>query len=143
MGTLSSSPKLQVRRGSTPDESRPFVAHGHADMHRIGSAAVMRGVFEPGWRWSVDVAPIVGTKSCQAPHLGYVISGRMKVRMEDGSEEEMRPGDFFHISPGHDAWVVGSETCVLLDFAGYEHYAKAAAPERKDDRSCQPKHEKH
>jgi hypothetical protein len=94
----------------------------------------MRGVFEPGWKWSEDVRPIAGTNSCQASHLGYVVSGRMKIRMEDGGEEELSPGDFFQISPGHDAWVVGSETCVLVDFAGYEQYAKPAGPppERAD-----------
>ena len=138
MGTLSSK-KLQVKHASTPDESRPFASHGHAEIHKLGDGTVMRGIFEPGWKWSVDVAPIVGTTSCQAPHLGYVISGRMKIRAEDGAEAELSPGDFFDIKPGHDAWVVGSEACVLLDFAGYEQYAKPAAPaERRDERAGTP-----
>ena len=122
---ISPSTKLQVKHGSTPDESRPFVAHGHADIHKIGNGTVMRAVFEPGWKWSEDLAPLAGTKSCQAPHLGYCLSGRMKIRMEDGAEHEIAPGDFFRITPGHDAWVVGSEACILLDFAGYGDYAKA------------------
>jgi hypothetical protein len=127
MGTIA-SPKLEVKRGNVPDESRPFAHHGHAELHMLASGGgVMRGVFEPGWKWSEDVAPIAQTKSCQAPHLGYVISGRMVIRMEDGTEEELSPGDFFRISPGHDAWVVGSEPCVLVDFAGYTEYAKPGA----------------
>jgi hypothetical protein len=92
MGTLAPSTKLQVKHGSKPDESRPFVAHGHAEIHHIGNGSVMRGIFEPGWKWSEDIGPLAGTTSCQAPHLGYVISGRMKVRMDDGTEQEMTPG---------------------------------------------------
>ena len=103
----------------------------------------MRGVFEPGWKWSQDVAPIAGTKSCQAPHLGYVIQGRMKIRMDDGTEKEISPGDFFQINPGHDAWVVGSEDCILLDFAGYSAYAKAAmGPSREAGRPAQTQPQK-
>lgn len=126
MATISRS-KLQVKRGGAPDETRPFHGHGHAEVHKLGEAAVMRGVFEPGWKWSNDVKPIAGTKSCQAPHLGYVISGRMRVRMDDGQEEELGPGDFVRIEPGHDAWVVGNEACVMVDFGGYESYAKSAS----------------
>ncbi len=143
MGTLSSS-NLQVKRGSTPDESRPFAAHGHAEMHKLGNGTVMRAVFEPGWKWSADVKPLAGTKTCEASHLGYAVSGRMKVRMDDGTEDEIQPGDFFKINPGHDAWVVGSEPCVLLDFGGYEQYAKAtAARPGADERAAkQPSSEK-
>jgi hypothetical protein len=125
MGTLA-SPKLEVKRGNAPDESRPFAQHGHAEIHNlISGGGVMRAVFEPGWKWSQDLAPIAGTKSCQAPHLGYVVSGRMRIRMDDGTEEEISTGDFFKIGAGHDAWVVGSEACVLVDFAGYMQYAKS------------------
>ncbi|AKU95545.1 hypothetical protein AKJ09_02209 [Labilithrix luteola] len=134
MGTMKSS-TLQVKHSNEPDESRPFTAHGHADIHKIGQGAVMRAVFEPGWRWSVDVAPIAGTKSCQAPHLGYVISGKMIVRMDDGSEQQLGPGDFFHIAPGHDGWVIGDEPCVMVDFAGYEDYAKRRTPAVSSERT--------
>lgn len=79
------------------------------------------------FEWSNDVAPIAGTKSCQAPHLGYVLSGRMRIRMDDGTEDEVGPGDFLRIAPGHDAWVVGDVPCVLVDFGGFEAYAKAGA----------------
>jgi hypothetical protein len=117
---------LEVKRGDAPDESRPFAGHGHAEMHKMGNGSVMRAVFEPGWKWSEDVAPIAGTKSCQASHLCYVVSGRMRIRMDDGAEDEVAPGDFFKVSPGHDAWVIGSEKCVLVDFGGVEHYALPA-----------------
>ncbi len=86
--------------------------------------------FEPGWRWSESIAPIAGTESCTVHHNGYVVSGRMQVRMDDGGESEVGPGDVFVIPPGHDAWVVGDEQCVVYDFAGTmaKEYAKA-----KDD----------
>jgi hypothetical protein len=144
MGTLAPSTKLQVKHGSAPDETRPFAAHGHADIHKIGNGTVMRAVFEPGWKWSEDVAPLAGTKSCEAPHLGYCISGRMKIRMDDGVEQEVGPGDFYRAAPGHDAWVVGSEACIMLDFAGYSDYAKpAVTPGRSEARGAQTERERH
>ena len=144
MGTLAPSTKLQVKHGSEPDESRPFVAHGHAEIHKIGNGTVMRAVFEPGWKWSEDVAPIAGTKSCRAPHIGYVLAGRMRIRTDDGLENEIEPGDFFRIAPGHDAWVVGYETCILLDFAGYEDYAKpvGSPASRGEGRTASPQSER-
>ena len=87
---------------------------------------VGRGVFEPGWRWSVDVKPLAGTGSCEASHRAYVLSGRMHVVMDDGQETDIGPGDFAVIPPGHDAWTVGKEPCVMFDFAGMETYAMSA-----------------
>lgn len=117
---------LQVKHGATPDESRPFASKGHAEVHQLSQGAVMKGVFEPGWKWSEHVAPIAGTKSCQAKHIGYVLSGRMTIVMEDGTRADIGPGDFFQAEPGHDAWVVGDEPCVLVDFGGYAQYARSA-----------------
>lgn len=94
---------------------RPFAAHGHATLGSAGGVSVMRGVFEPGWRWSVDMAPTVGVATCPVRHLGYVLSGRMHVRMDDGEEMEMGPGDLFDLPAGHDAWVLGDEPCVMVD----------------------------
>ncbi len=119
MATMA-RPKIQVKPGGTPDETRPFAAKGHAEMHKLAQGAVMKGVFEPGRKWSEHLAPIAGTKSCQARHVAYVIAGRMKMVMDDGAEAEVGPGDFFEIEPGHDAWVVGDQPCVLVDFGGYE-----------------------
>jgi quercetin dioxygenase-like cupin family protein len=117
--------KLQVKSiKDAPDEVRPFVDKGHADVVRVGGAPVGRGIFEPGWKWSSHVKPIAKTPSCQAEHVGYVIQGRMKIVMDDGTEADLGPGDFFSIPSGHDAWVLGNERCELLDFAGFEDYAK-------------------
>ena len=111
------------RNISTPDERRPFVDHGHMDVITIGDFTLGRGEFEPGWRWSEDVKPIAGTDSCQARHTGICVSGQMAVRSDDGTEVTIGAGDVVVIEPGHDAWTVGDESCVLLD-TGVAAYAK-------------------
>ncbi|HWI22562.1 MAG TPA: cupin domain-containing protein [Baekduia sp.] len=115
---------LQSKRFDSPDEVRPFQGHGHVDLVEMNTGSVGRGTFEPGWRWSTDVKPLAGTDSCQVDHVGYVVSGRMKVVMDDGDEREVGPGDVFHMPPGHDAWTLGDDACVLLDFGGLEGYAR-------------------
>jgi|GEM_PF-248160 len=110
--------------------TRPFAAHGHAVVGSAGGEAIMRGVFEPGWRWSTDVAPIAGTARCQTRHLGYVLSGRMQIKLEDGREAEIAAGDLFDLPAGHDAWVVGSEPCVMIDHSpDATSYATGYAPQ--------------
>jgi Cupin domain len=108
----------------SPDEIRPFEGKGQAQVLNIGGRVVGKGVFEPGWRWSNNVKPIAGTKSCEVSHLGYCVSGRMKVYMDDGTELEIGPGDVFALPPGHDAETVGAEPCVALDFGEFGDYAK-------------------
>jgi Cupin domain len=108
----------------SPDETRPFEGKGQAQVLNIGGRVVGKGVFEPGWRWSNNVKPIAGTESCQVSHLGYCMSGRMKVYMDDGTELEIGPGDVFALPPGHDAETVGAEPCVALDFGEFGDYAK-------------------
>jgi len=98
---------------------------GQVEIVKVGDGVVGKATFEPGWRWSEHVKPIAGTESCQAAHLGYVLSGRQTAVMDDGSELDFGPGDVVAIPPGHDAWVVGDEACVVLDFAGMGEYAKA------------------
>jgi len=115
--------KMSIRKLGTPDETRPF-SKGRAEIFHLEEGTVGRGTFQPGWKWSECVKPIVGTESCEVSHFGYVISGRMRIKMNDGQESEMGPGDAYRIPPGHDAWVVGNETCVALDFTGFEHYAE-------------------
>jgi quercetin dioxygenase-like cupin family protein len=118
---------LQAKRFETPDEVRPFVGDkGQIELVDLGGNAVGRGTFEPGWRWSKHVKPIAGTDSCGVEHIGYVIDGRMVVAMDGGDELEVGPGDVFHMPPGHDAWTVGDQPCVLLDFGGLSGYAKAS-----------------
>ena len=93
---------------NSPEETRPFEdGKGKLELVNLDAGAVGRATFEPGWRWSSHVKPIAGTESCQAPHLGYYVSGRMHVVMDDGEEMEFGPGDFSIIPPGHDAWTVG------------------------------------
>jgi len=116
---------LERKTLDRPDETRVF-AHGKGKLEvvTVGDHTIGRGVFEPGWRWSEDVRPIVGTPSCQAAHTGYVLEGRMVVKMDDGTEVEYGPGDAFYMAPGHDAWIVGDQRCVMIDFTGATKYAK-------------------
>ena len=113
---------LAIRSFAAPDDVRSFGEGGHADLVNVGPNLVRRAVYEPGWRWSEHVKPIVGTESCQSAHLVYVISGRLTIAMDDGTEGEMKAGDVALIEPGHDAWVSGDEPCVVVDFAGHERY---------------------
>ena len=106
---------LEVKNLDTPDERRT-VDHGTIDVANLPGATIARATFQPGWRWSTDVAPIVGTGSCQVAHTGYIISGRFHVRMDDGREFDFSPGDAHVVAPGHDAWVIGDEPCVAIDF---------------------------
>src|SRR5262245_32709472 len=99
-----------------PDETRVFLGKGKAELVTVAGVTAMRATYEPGWRWSQHVKPIVGTASCQAAHAGYVLSGRVHVRMDDGTEAEFGRGDVFVAAPGHDAWTVGAEACVFVDF---------------------------
>lgn len=114
----------EVKNFDSPDETRPFEGKGQADVLQLGGQTVGRGVFEPGWKWSNNVKPIAKTDSCQVSHLAYVVSGRMRIYMDDGSEVEVGPGDVFAAPPGHDAEVVGDEACVALDFGEFGDYAK-------------------
>jgi quercetin dioxygenase-like cupin family protein len=117
-------PSLEIKQFDSPDEVRPFADKGQARVVNLGESSALRGTFEPGWRWSDHVKPIAQTDSCQSPHLLYVLSGRMKVVMDDGGEGEVGPGDAARIEPGHDAWVVGDEACEVVDFGAMATYAK-------------------
>ena len=115
---------MQVKSFESPDEVRPFEGKGKADVLDVGGRVVGRTTLEPGWKWSRNVKPIAGTDSCQVSHLGYCVSGRMKVMMDDGGESEISSGDVAAIPPGHDAEVVGDEPCVFIDFGEFGEYAK-------------------
>lgn len=114
--------ELARRRLEEPDETRSF-ARGRFEIVRIGGMAVGRASYDPGWRWSEHVGPKVGADRCRVAHLGFVISGRAMVRMDDGTELELSPGDLFSVPPGHDSWVLGDEPYVSLHFLGAEAYA--------------------
>ncbi len=109
--------QIMVSNLDKDGERRPFAGHGHGTIANAGAASLMRTVFEPGWRWSNDVAPLAGTPTCRIHHLGYVLSGSMRIRLEDGSETDLRPGDLVDIPAGHDAWVTGDVPCEMVDFA--------------------------
>ena len=115
--------KMQKRNILAPDETRTF-DQGKLELVTIGGVTFGRATFQPGWRWSTSVKPLVNTKSCEAPHLQYQVSGRLHVVMDDGSEDEFGPGDIALLPPGHDAWVVGDEPVVVIDFSGMVDYAK-------------------
>src|SRR6185369_11473535 len=100
---------------------------------QIGEAMVGRFVMQPGWRWSRDVAPIAGTRSCQHRHLGYTISGSLHVRMDDGTELVIHPGDAYEIPPGHDGWVDGDEPWDSVEFTSAHSYA--VSPEELGERT--------
>jgi len=107
----------------TPDETRTF-EFGQVEIIKIGGSEIGRLTLQPGWRWSEHVKPTVGTPSCEVPHLNYCLSGRLHVRMNDGTESEISPGDAQLLPPGHDAWVVGDEPYIGLDFQGGHLYGK-------------------
>jgi quercetin dioxygenase-like cupin family protein len=108
---------LQVRNFDKADETRPFEANGEVRLVTVGDREIGLAVFEPGWTWHDHVKPVAGTESCEFPHFIYVISGRMRVVMDDGTEVELRPGDVASIPPGHDAETLGDEPCVTVDLA--------------------------
>jgi hypothetical protein len=115
--------KAERKSFNAADEVRRF-GHGMIEIVHVGDTDVARATFEPGWKWSTDVKPIAQTSSCQAPHLGYVISGNMHVKTDDGLELDYGPGDAMFISPGHDAWVTGNDSCVIFDVTAAPVYAK-------------------
>ena len=106
-----------------PDEVRS-IGNGQLELVRLGDVVVGRATLQPGWRWSEDVKPIAGTESCQAAHTQYVVSGSLMILMDDGMQIELHEGDAAVISPGHDAYVIGDEPCVLVDFTGMKDYAR-------------------
>lgn len=120
----TASASVMKKSPGEPDETRQFQGNGHLDVHKLGDHTVGVATFEPGWKWSENVKPIVGTDSCQAPHLAYVVSGHMTIRADDGTQVDVGPGDLMSVAPGHDAWTVGDEPCVQVDFMSGATYAK-------------------
>lgn len=112
----------QQKSFDQPDEVREF-PKGRAEILEIGGGSVGRFVFQPGWRWSNDVRPLAGTSSCEVQHFQYHVSGRLAILNDDGSELVAGPGDVTSLPSGHDAWVVGDEPVVVIDFHGASSYA--------------------
>jgi len=118
--------RLLRKRLDHPDEVRSF-PHGRVEIFEIGDNIVGRTLYEPGWRWSADVRPIAGTDLCMYHHLGYCLTGVLHVVLEDGTSLEIGPEEAFEIPPGHDAWVVGGEPWITVDFAGMRSFARPVA----------------
>jgi hypothetical protein len=106
-----------------PDETRDF-PHGRAELVEIGGSQIGRLTFEPGWRWSEHVKPVAGTAWCEAPHFQYHIAGTLRIQMADGTQFDAGPGDVTALPQNHDAWVVGDEPVVVVDWWGASNYGR-------------------
>jgi mannose-6-phosphate isomerase-like protein (cupin superfamily) len=115
--------ELEIKNFGAPDDRTGF-DHGEVELLHLTTGTVGRAVLQPGWRWSEHVKPIVKTEWCEETHVGLVVSGRMHVRMSSGEEREIGPGDVGLVPPGHDAWVVGDEACVSVDWTGMADFGK-------------------
>lgn len=113
----------EQRDFKSPDEVRTF-EKGKLELLNMSGGAIGRLTLEPGWRWSQHVKPFAKTERCEALHFQYHVSGRVHIVMSDGSEFEAGPGDVTMLPAGHDAWVVGNEPVVLIDWSGASNYAK-------------------
>jgi hypothetical protein len=120
---VSNLKKPEWKNFGQPDEVREF-PKGRLELIKIGGATIGRGIFEPGWRWTTSVQPIARTHSCEAAHFQYHVAGIIHVVMDDGTELDCGPGDVSLLPSGHDAWVVGNEPAVVVDFQGMVDYAK-------------------
>ncbi len=118
--------KMEVKHLNSPDEVRKF-ENGKIELVKMGGGTIGRAKFEHGWRWSKHVKPIAKTDSCEAPHFQYHVSGVLHIVMNDGTAKDVGPGEISLVPPGHDAWVVGNEPVVVVDFQGLTDYAKQSA----------------
>ncbi len=118
---------METKRFEGSHEVREY-ARGRLELVRLNGTIIGRARFEPGWRWSKDMASIAGTASCQASHYGYQVTGVLHVKMDNGTEGEVRAGEVYQIPAGHDAWVVGNEPVITVDFTGMPNYAKRPSP---------------
>ena len=114
---------IECKNFEKADERTTF-DHGYVDLVHLSSGTIGKVVFQPGFSWAEHVKPIVKTEWCQETHIGYIVSGRLHVRMSTGEELEMGPGDVSIVPPGHDGWVVGDEPLVSVDWTGMADYGK-------------------
>ena len=124
-------PQTHRKSMEQPEQVRRFT-NGKIELITIGETMVGRAQFEPGWRWSKDVQPIVGTRSCELRHIGYCLSGRLHVLDDGGTETEIGPGDVYEITPGHDAWVPGDVPYDGIEFASSRTFGES--PDEPADR---------
>jgi hypothetical protein len=117
--------KMEGKNFNISDEVRTF-DKGKLEIINIGGRTIGRATFQPGWRWSKSVKPLVNTESCEAPHFQYHVSGTIRVKMDDGTERDFKAGDVSLLGAGHDAWVIGDEPVVIVDFQGMVDFAKGS-----------------
>ncbi|MEK7453143.1 MAG: cupin domain-containing protein [Patescibacteria group bacterium] len=115
---------IEIKSLNSPDQTTSPFEKGKIETVTVAGITLLRETLQPGWKWSEHVKPVVKTASCQKRHLKYIVSGRQKIVMDDGTEVELVAGDFAVIEPGHDAWVVGDEPNVLLEMVAIENHAK-------------------
>jgi hypothetical protein len=120
---MGKTASLETKSLNTPDEVRTF-DKGKAEIINVGGRMVGRATFMPGWKWSESMKHLVKTKSCEAPHFQYHLSGTLRIKTDDGIEKDCKAGDVSLLGAGHDAWVVGNEPVVVVDFQGMIDYAK-------------------
>ncbi len=116
---------IEVKSMNKPDELRTF-DKGKVEVITVEGRMIGRATFQPGWKWSESVKLLAKTKSCEAPHFQYHVSGTLRVKTDDGTERDCKAGDVSMLGAGHDAWVVGNEPVVVVDFQGMVDYAKQA-----------------
>ena len=121
--TTTTTTQTEHRQFAAPDEVRPF-HRGRLELLHVGGSDIGRLVLQPGWRWSNDVKPIAGTELCEAPHFQYHVAGTLHIEMADGTSYDAGPGDVTSLPSGHDAWVVGDEDVVVVDWYGASEYAR-------------------
>lgn len=109
-----------------PEEVRNFKM-GMLEVITVNGAKLGRATFQPGWRWSTSLKESSKTHSCEAPHYQYHVSGVLRILMDDGTTFDCKPGDVSSLPMGHDAWVIGKEPVVVVDFQGMVDYAKMKA----------------
>ena len=112
-----------VKRFDAADETRRF-DKGTFEIVQIGGMTLGRARYEPGWKWSEHVGQATGAKYCEVEHVGLVVQGRAAVKMKDGTDVVLQPGDLFYVAPGHDSWVVGNEPYVSIHLLGAANYAR-------------------
>jgi hypothetical protein len=117
---------IETKSLNAPEEVRTF-DKGKVELVKVGEAMIGRATFQPGWKWSESVKPLVKTKSCEAPHFQYHVSGTLRIKTDEGTVRDCKAGDVSMLGSGHDAWVVGNEPVVVVDFQGMLDYAKETA----------------
>ena len=115
--------KIETKSFNAPDEVRTF-DKGKLEIINMEGRTIGRATFQPGWKWSESLKPLVKTESCEAPHFQYHVSGTLRIKTDDGTVRDCKSGDVSMLGSGHDAWVVGNEAVVVVDFQGMVDYAK-------------------